>query len=284
MSSSFFACRLIALAGMALGSISYCALRADDVFPDKNLEAAVRKEVFEKRYNTDPITVEDVKNISQVVGKGKGIKSLEGLQHCKSLMKLDLEKNEISDLGPIRELKHLQSIDLGNNRIENIEPLSGLTAVQYLQLANNSIEVIAPLAEMSNMNSLYISGNKIKKLEPLVKCKKLWSLDVAASPIEDFAIVSELKGLQTLNLKGCSVKSLEFLKPLSELRILILQDNKEIDFAAFAEVCENDAKQDHRFAPYLKLYVDESVLKDSSREPVLGRLRASGVRINPSAK
>ena len=65
------------------GLLAFC----DDIIPDKNLEAVVRREVFDKRYNTEPITADDVKNISQVVGKGKGIKSLEGLQHCKALMK-----------------------------------------------------------------------------------------------------------------------------------------------------------------------------------------------------
>jgi hypothetical protein len=84
---------------------------AQDLFPDKGLEAVVRREVFEKRYNSEPLTADDVKNISQVIGKGKGIKSLEGLQHCKALMKLDLENNEIADLTPIKDLKLLQSID-----------------------------------------------------------------------------------------------------------------------------------------------------------------------------
>ncbi|MBM3967731.1 MAG: leucine-rich repeat domain-containing protein, partial [Planctomycetes bacterium] len=129
-----------------------------DLFPDKALEAAVRREVFEKRYNAEPITAEDVKNISQVVGKGKGIKSLEGLQHCKALMKLDLENNEIVDLNPIRELKLLQSIDLANNKIQSLEPLTGLVAVQYLHIANNGIEDIAPLTGMVKLQSLYASG------------------------------------------------------------------------------------------------------------------------------
>jgi hypothetical protein len=48
------------------------ALWAQDLFPDKALEAAVRAEVFAKRYNQEPLTVDDVKTISQVVGKGKG--------------------------------------------------------------------------------------------------------------------------------------------------------------------------------------------------------------------
>lgn len=73
------------------------------VFPDKALESAVRAEVFAKRHNDEPITAEDVAKISRVVGTGKGIQSLEGLQHCKSLMLIDLADNKIEDLSPIAD-------------------------------------------------------------------------------------------------------------------------------------------------------------------------------------
>jgi internalin A len=255
-----------------------------DLFPDKALEAAVRREVFEKRYNAEPITVDDVKNISQVVGKGKGIKSLEGLQHCKALMKLDLENNEIADLNPIRELKLLQSIDLANNKIQTLEPLTGLVAVQYLHIANNGIEDIAPLTGMVKLQSLYASGNKFKKLEPILPLKKLWTLDVAGSPIEDLNTIAELKGLQTVNLKGCNAKSLEFTKSLRELRLLILNENPNVDLTALADACEADAQSERRFAPFLRLYLDDAILKDESKSAVVGRLRTVGVRLNPPVR
>ncbi|MCU0707898.1 MAG: leucine-rich repeat domain-containing protein [Pirellula sp.] len=257
---------------------------AQDLFPDKGLEAAVRREVFEKRYNSEPITVDDVKNISQVVGKGKEIKSLEGLQHCKSLMKLDLENNEITDLSPLRELKLLQSIDLASNKIQSLEPLSGLVAVQYLHIANNSLEDLSPLSGMVKMQSLYAAGNKFKKLEPILPLKKLWTLDVAGSPIEDIGVIAELKGLQTLNLKGCGVKSLEFTKSLRELRLFIASENPQLDLVPLADACEADAQGDRRFAPYLRLYLDESILKEESQTSVIDRLRKVGVRINPPVK
>lgn len=257
---------------------------AQDLFPDKALEAAVRREVFEKRYNAEPITAEDVKNISQVVGKGKGIKSLEGLQHCKSMMKLDLENNEITDLGPIRELKLLQSIDLASNKIQSLEPLTGLTAVQYLHIANNALEDLAPLAGMVKMQSLYAGGNKVKKLEPILPLKKLWTLDVSGSPIEDPAIIAELKGLQTVNIKGCSIKSLEFTRALRELRLLIASGNDTIDVKPLADACEADAQGERRFAPYLRLYLDDVVLKNEANAAVIARLQKVGVRINPPVK
>ncbi len=113
--------------------------QAQSIFPDKGLEAAVRQEVFAKRYNDEPLTAEDVKNISQVKGKGKEIQSLEGLQHCTALMLIDLENNKISDLTPIKDLKQLQSVTLAGNQIESIEPLAGLVGIQYLELSRNKV-------------------------------------------------------------------------------------------------------------------------------------------------
>lgn len=259
-------------------------LQAQDLFPDKGLEAAVRKEVFEKRYNAEPITADDVKNISQVIGKGKGIKSLEGLQHCKSLMKLDLENNEIADLGPIRELKLLQSIDLSGNKIESIEPLSQLLQSQYLQLSKNSISDLAALKEMKNLQSLYLAGNKIKSLEPIANLKKLWTLDVSGSPIENYASISQLKGLTTLNLKSTGLKDLEFVRPLTELKLLIVNDNPIENLVPLAESCEADAKAERRFAPFLRMYIDAKIESDPALAPLVQRLKAVGVRINPEKK
>ena len=125
-------------------------------FPDPGLEAAVRAEVFEKRYNKEPITKEDVVNISQVEGVGKKIKSLEGLQHCKALMQINLADNEIVDLKPIAELKRLQSVTLSGNKIKNIKPLEELTNMQLLDLSGNEVKDLSA-AEEDVKSSLALS-------------------------------------------------------------------------------------------------------------------------------
>ena len=251
----------------------------DDLIPDKNLEAVVRREVFDKRYNTEPLNAADVKNISQVVGKGKGIKSLEGLQHCKALMKIDLEKNEIVDLTPIKELKLLQSIDLASNKIETLEPISQLIQSQYLQLSNNAIVDLGPLRDMSNLRSIYIANNKIKSLEPVSGLKKVWTLDVSGNPIEDAAPIANLKGLQSLSLKGCGIKNIEFVRSLTP-NFVRLEGNPIADFGPLVEACEADAKTEHRFAQFLRLYLDEAMLKETSQTATLEKLKAAGVKIN----
>ncbi len=120
-------------------------LVAQSIFPDKALEAAVRQEVFAKRYNEEPITVEDVKNISEVKAIGKGVENLEGLQHCVALQMVNFRNNKISNLGPMKDLKMLQQNFLNENAIESIEPLSGLTNVQYLELSKNKVVDLTPL-------------------------------------------------------------------------------------------------------------------------------------------
>ena len=256
---------------------------AQDLFPDKGLEAVVRREVFEKRYNSEPLTADDVKNISQVIGKGKGIKSLEGLQQCKALMKLDLENNEIADLTPIKDLKLLQSIDLSSNKIESLEALAGLVQSQYLQVSKNGILDLGPLRGMANLRSLYAAENKIKSIEPISGLRKMWTLHISGNPIEDLASLSQLAGLESISLRGCGIKSLEFARALKP-SLLVLTDNPIGDFGPLVETVEADAKADGRFAPYLRLYLDESLLKDPAHGASVERLRTAGVRINPENK
>lgn len=259
------------------------SVHSQDLFPDKGLEAVVRREVFEKRYNSDPLTANDVKNISQVVGKGKGIKNLEGLQHCKALMKLDLENNELVDLTPIKDLKLLQSIDLSSNQIESIEPLAALVQTQYLQLSKNRITDLGALRGMTNLRSLYAAENKIKSLEPIGELRKMWTLHVSGNPIEDLSPIGQLTGLDSISLKGCGIKSLVFLKTLKP-NLLVLDENPISDFGPLVEAAEADSTSGGRFAPFLRLYLDANVIQDPAHSGSLERLRAAGVRVNPQGK
>lgn len=255
-------------------------LQAEELIPDKALEAAIRWEVFDKRYNKEPLVADDLKNISQVVGRGKGIKSLEGIQHCKVLMKIDLANNEIEDIKPIAELKQLQSIDLSGNKISDISPLAGLTSVQYLQLSKNSIADLAPLKELVNTNSLYLSENQIKSLAAIASLKKLWTLQVASNPLEDASAIRELNRLKTLNLRNTGLTKLDILKGTKELSLLMLDGNPLESLDPLVEVCAADTAK--RFAPFLQLYLEPKLVTDQAA--AVEKLRAIGVRINPERK
>lgn len=271
---------LYCLAAFLIAIVMSCPVFSQDVFPDKALEKAVRWEVFEKRYNDQPLSIDDVKSISQVIARGKGIKSLEGLQHCKAIMKIDLANNEISDLAPISELKLIQSLDLSGNQIASLDSIKNLVQMQYLQLSKNKITDLSPIAGLQKLNALYLNDNQVANAQPIVGLKKLWTLQLAGNPIESIQDVSALKHLKTLNLRNCKLKRVDFLAPLSELNLLMLDQNPLETLLPLVTSCETGAAK--QYAPFLRLYLDAEQLKNLT--PEVDRLKATNVKINPETK
>ena len=70
-----------------LSLASFQGFGADDpiLFPDKNLEKAVRKFVFEKRDNDKPLVEADVASLSVVQAPSRSIENLAGMEKCESL-------------------------------------------------------------------------------------------------------------------------------------------------------------------------------------------------------
>ncbi len=260
-----------------LSVVAMLPLAADDLFPDKGLEAAVRYEVFAKRYNQEPLTVEDVKNISKVEAKGKEIKSLQGLEHCVSVQLIDLENNQISDLAPLAGLKLLQSVNLAKNQISSVESLKELERVQYLQLSGNSVADLAPLGKMKNMMSLYLSDNKLEEIGVVAELPKVWSLYLAGNPIKNFEPISRCARVDTLDLSNCELVDLGFLKPLTELKRLMLSNNKIVDLGPLVEMAQGDSER--RFAPFWNIHLKDNPLGEAAQAQI-EQLKQLGVRVH----
>src|SRR5437868_8433013 len=89
---------------------------AAPLFVDKNLEKAVRKHVFEKRDNDKPLVEADISSLSTIKADGMGITNLAGLEKCVSLASLELAKNKLKDLAPLKDLKLVQFLTLNDNQ------------------------------------------------------------------------------------------------------------------------------------------------------------------------
>ena len=249
------------------------------IFPDENLEAAVRQYVFEKRHNDEPITAEDVATISTITARSKGIRDLTGLEHCKRLMLLELPDNEVADISPLAELNLLQSLTLTNNQVEDISPLAGLKRLQYIELSNNKVKDLTALTELEAMNSAYLSGNRISDLTPVKGLSKLWTLDVADNEVGDVTPVGSLVRLSTLNIDGNSVKDLKPLAALTSLQRLSLRNNQVSDIGVLVEMAEKDIAGDSRFARYWTVSLQGNPLSDESKNDHVEALRKYSFRI-----
>src|SRR5436309_3201208 len=135
--------------------ISVATASPASLFPDRNLEGAVRKYVFEKRDNDKPLVEADLVNLSTIEAKSLGITNLNGLEKCRELASLDLSGNKIHDLTPIRDLAKIQYLNLADNQIEDLAPLAGVSALQYLELSRNRVRDLHSLEALTNLASLY---------------------------------------------------------------------------------------------------------------------------------
>lgn len=263
---------------------------AESIFPDKTLEAVVRRYVFAKRNNQEPLTEKDVENIStiemkgftfdreqQIVQRPEKIQSLVGLEKCRSLQLLDLEGHEIADISQIKELKSLLSLNLAKNKITDIAPVAGLTRLQYLHLADNQIVDISPLEKLENLRSLYLSNNQIRDVKPLAGLKKIWSLYLDGNQVADVKPLAQLQGLKSLDLSRNGLDDISPLGELTEWDYLFLDGNKLTDIQLLVEMANKDRAGSNRFAPFWNVYLSGNPLSDEAQKKQLPELRRLSV-------
>ncbi len=268
--------RLLAVVPVFFIAISLDASAADSIFPDKALEDAVRQQVYDKRNNDEPLTKEDVKNVAVIFGEDRGIKSLEGLQHCLVVQEIRLSGNEIEDISPLAGLKELLSLDLAANKIADISALKELKRLQYLNLNDNRVQKLDALAELSNMRSLYLNNNKIERLGKLKQLTKLWSLYVSGNPLQAAAVLRRLEMVDTLDLSNCGLKSVDFIKPMKRLKLLDLSGNQLESLDALVALAEANKPT----AQFLRVDISDNPLSAKTVKAELKQLDEMRVRVS----
>ncbi len=88
------------------------------LFPDKNLEAAVRDALGKQA--GEEITVAELANLTTLSAQKSDITDLTGLEYCINLSELDLSNNKISDISALSSLTNLSWLNLNDNLINNI--------------------------------------------------------------------------------------------------------------------------------------------------------------------
>jgi len=247
------------------------------LFLDKNLEAAVRKYVFEKRDSDKPLVEADLVNLSTIEAKGLGVTNLTGLEKCRELASLDLSGNKISDLAPIRGLAKIQYLNLADNQIEDLAPLGGIFALQYIELSRNRVKEITTLQALTNLASLYLSHNQITDIAPVVSLSKLSSLYLDHNQIKSIQGIHQLKGLFTLSLSKNAISDLGPLRDLPGLYNLFLENNQIRDLSALLAMTKQDKEQ--RFAPFLNVYLKGNPLSSVAKSKQIASLKELGTRI-----
>jgi hypothetical protein len=191
------------------------------IFPDDNLEAAVRNalyiegirqkddELLGKSLN-EAITRADLAKLTVIEAAGKDIMYLDGLEYCVNLKELYLPENQIGEIHSLSPLTNLDKLNLGANQISDIAPLASLTSLTVLDLYVNQISDVSPLSLLTNITNLYLFRNRISDISPLANLAELAELDLYANEITDISPLLNNNGLGKGDMVRLAGNNLDF--------------------------------------------------------------------------
>ncbi len=180
--------------------------------------------------------LKELKSLTKLALRKNQISDISPLKELKSLTKLALSFNIISDISPLKELTSLTELDLRYNQISDISPLKELTSLIELDLGINQISDISPLEELTSLTELYLGDNQISDISPLKELTSLTGLHLGNNQISDISPLKELKNLTELHLGNNQISDISPLKELKNLTELNLWENQISDISPLKEL------------------------------------------------
>ncbi len=174
---------LLGLVGCMLFGWNGCALLGVVFIPDAGLESAIRASL---RKPFGFLTQRDLLRVTEIQAAGLDIRSLQGIEHCRSLLILNLRSNQIQSITPLAGLGNLRWLDLSQNHITNISALSGLFLLEWLDLHGPHNDIREWDALVANAQNDGIGAGTILTLSPE------WTIRSDGTFYEDFQGVYQI--------------------------------------------------------------------------------------------
>ena len=249
--------------------------------PDRNLRAAVEKELGKTRVDT--ITASDMATLRRLRAPHANISDLTGLELATNLTGLFLGDAYADD------------VSINSNSVSDLSPLEGLTKLRDLRLQSNNISDLSPLAELTNLESLFLNDNAIENISSLAGLTALHDLQLENNNITDISVLAGLTRLRWLHLSGNAISDISVVAGFTNLEWLRLSDNTITDISALAGLINLESLNlDHNnitdLSPLIKnmglegdedyVGVDGNPLSDLSIETHIPELKERGVWVH----
>lgn len=146
--------------------------------PDAALESAIRDEL--RKPLSLFLTKADMARVANLDASGMNIRTIEGLQYCVNLRKVNLSDNNIGRIDSLAGLRNLTYLHLGGNRISDIEALAGLLFLEYLNLSGSDNAIL----DWSYLQDNVVNGGL--KAGSVVVVSSEHTLDSTGEPLPGF--------------------------------------------------------------------------------------------------
>lgn len=244
------------------------SIPATVTFQDANFETLIREAINKP---TEDILTADMLTIIKLDGEDREISNIAGIEHCTNLDTLHLLVNMIDDISPLTALTSLIYLDLDENQISDISHLNDLTMLTKLWLSDNQIIDISPLSSLANLQTLHLDFNQIININALSGLSKLDHLSLWDNQITDISYLIDLASITYLDLEDNQISDISALSNLENIRLLFLSDNQISDIYPLT--------QNSGFDDGGTIYLRNNPLSETSINTYIPQLEALGVDV-----
>lgn len=218
-----------------------------------------------KLSDTDPITSDNILNLTELRTKGSGILDLSGLEFAKNLTTITFDTEKISSLAPLENLtklnsvgvpncphlpmsevlrlKNLTALDLSGNKYDQSEfsKLSTYSGMTELWLNNCNLNTTNFMSSMKHLMGVQVNNNNLTTLEGINTNSPLkLQADNNNLTFIDFSKLNTLTGLSASNNQ---ISELDSLNPstVPNLQAIRLNNNNlsgTLDFKYFSSLVQ----------------------------------------------
>jgi len=154
-------------------------------------------------------------NLSSLAQYRAGMAALRRLRH------LDISKNAITSLRPVRALPSLETINCSSNSLKVLDGLEECPQLAHVTAADNIITSLGDLRALLRLRILGLRGNQLSSVAALPHNLPtgLHSLDLAnneLSNLSDLRYVSSLMELRRLDLRANPLASMAHMQVCSQ--------------------------------------------------------------------
>ena len=182
-------CMMVLLVCMGLQMANASVTINKTNFPDDAFRA-----ILMKTYPSGTITDNQLKVVTKIVVKDRGIASLKGIEFFYNLNYLSCSKNELTRLD-VSQNRRLDSLYCYENKLTNII-LPDNNSIRLFSCYGNNLEHL-DLSECPDLERLFCYENQLQTLD-IHYCPKLIQLNCSSNSLEEIEGLPECSNLQIL--------------------------------------------------------------------------------------
>ncbi|GAA3591958.1 hypothetical protein GCM10022198_14890 [Klugiella xanthotipulae] len=211
-------------------AISGRALLPDDnelvTMPDPVLRAAVLQKV-----GASTLTRGAIRQLRSLYVTDAGITDLTGLEYATNLDLVDLSKNAITTIEPLRGLANIRQLNVSSTKISDIAPVATMPILDYLQLNWTSVSDLGPVRDHPLIWRIELAGTKVSSLEPVTNLTALTALYFQETPVSDVTPLSGLVNLYALSAPNTQISNLHPVAGLPNLAVVNVNGARVADLS-----------------------------------------------------